>query len=143
VFTVGRGPEFSIGRYLGSPPAEGDRPSRKWFVWGNCHQRPHVIGSPEKSDKVVLVEDLISAHKVGMITSCIPLFGTKVFDGVFPILRHLALPVHIWLDHDQEGMVHRTANRVASITGLPVTYGHTRDDPKGLSIDNIKKVLYD
>lgn len=139
VFTVGNPTQFSIGRFI--PSEEGTTSTRKWFVWGESHTRAHVYGDYRQSKTVVLVEDLISAHKIGQIQSCIPLFGTKVFDACIPVLRHIGLPVTIWLDADQQGTIQKKASNLSLITGLPVSYRFTKDDPKSLSLENIKKEL--
>ena len=64
VFTVGQGPDFSVGRYI---PRANDRPQRKWFVWGESHRHPHIIGDYSNSQQIVLVEDLISVLVSHMI----------------------------------------------------------------------------
>jgi hypothetical protein len=139
VFTVGEPTQFSIGRFI---PTEGrDTNTRKWFVWGESHTRAHILGDYRQSKTVVLVEDLISAHKVGQLQSCIPLFGTKVFDAAIPVLRHIGLPVTIWLDMDQQSTIHKKASNLSLITGLPVSYRFTKEDPKLLSIERIKEEL--
>ena len=140
VFTVGTGPEFSIGRYIET--SEHDRPApRKWFSWGDCHKAPHILGDYLQSGKIVLVEDLISAHKVSKITSCIPLFGVRIFDSVIPCLRHIGLPVVLWLDKDQEGTLQKKCEWLGVLTGLKVSYIVTKLDPKCYSLDKIKEIL--
>ena len=139
VFTVGEGPMFSIGRYI---PDGSDRPpQRKWYVWGESHKQAHVIGDYTTAKQVVLVEDLISAHKLSSITTCIPLFGTNIFPAVVPCARHIALPLVIWLDKDQEGTLQKKANWLQVMTGLPVRYVCTKDDPKCLSMEKINEAL--
>jgi hypothetical protein len=139
VFTVGDPAEFSLGRYIPGESGEGNQ--RKWFAYGDCHQTAHVFGDPFSAQEVVLVEDLISAHKVGSVGCAIPLFGTKIFEAVFPVLRHLKLPVVIWLDKDQEQTLSKKAYSLASLTGLQVTYLTTEQDPKCLSTTSIQNLL--
>jgi len=150
VFPVGAGPEFSIGRYIERPDLavastvdHVHRKPRKWFVWGESHKAPHIFGDYGKAKQVVLVEDLISAHKVGAITCCIPLFGTEAFNSLIPVLRHIGLPVVLWLDKDQEGTLQKKCNRLAALTGLSVSYRVTTLDPKILSSVKIGEVLND
>jgi hypothetical protein len=123
---------------------------RKWFVWGESHKTAHVFRPGQgqdirrdqtKSTRVVLVEDLISAHKVGQYQTCIPLFGTKVFDACVPVLRHLGLPITIWLDADQQGTVQRKAANLSILTGLPTSYVFTDKDPKSCSFEQIEETL--
>lgn len=141
VFTVGEPVQFSLGRHI---PIEGrsfEYKPRKWFVWGNCHKTPHIFGDYRTSKEIVLVEDLISAAKVGMASASIPLFGTKVFDSIIPALRHVGLPVVLWLDKDQEGTLQRKCQWLASLTNLPVRYVVTDKDPKELQLVKIQEVL--
>lgn len=146
VLTVGTPVEFSIGRWLPTPDMErrvgtGElKASPKWFIYGNCHRTPHVFGHG-KGSSVVLVEDLISAHKVGEVNTCIPLFGTRVFGSVLPCLRFLHLPVVMWLDHDQLSNMPRRVDLLSQMTGLPVRYVSTKQDPKLLTFTEIKNVL--
>ncbi len=146
VFTVGEPVQFSLGRHIPMAVAEGrsfpiGKPDshfpRKWFVWGNCHKTPHVFGDYRTSKEVVLVEDLISAHKIGTVGTAISLFGTRIFDSVVPALRHIRLPVVLWLDKDQEGTLQRKCQWLAALTNLPVRYVVTDKDPKELPIVKI------
>lgn len=128
VFTVGTPTEFSLGRFI--PKSDGETNKRKWYVWGDCHQTPHIFGDYSNSKEIVLVEDLISAHVLGQYTASIPLLGTKVFDSIYPALRHIKLPIVIWLDKDQEHTMPSKAHTISLITGLPVRYVVTNEDPK-------------
>lgn len=142
VFTVGDGPSFSIGRYI---PEEGrsfvGKPPRKWFVWGESHRFPHVIGDYTQASQIVLVEDLISAHKLSSLVPTICLFGTTVFPSCIPVLRHVGLPITLWLDKDQEGSMARKCERLSFLTGQHVSYVVTTCDPKCLSFTKIKEVV--
>ena len=129
ILTVGSPVEFSIGRWMGEEPTK-----RKWWAYGDCHKTAHVFGS---GDNIVLVEDLISAHKVGQITSCIPLFGTKVFDGVVNVLKLYRKPVIMWLDKDQQDHARKRATRLSMLTGCDVRYVFSSTDPKEQSFREI------
>jgi hypothetical protein len=136
--------DFSIGRYVAPPGSSEDdhKQHRKWYVYGDDKKRPIVFRpTGGESQQVVLVEDLISAHKVGQVAQAIPLFGTSVWDPVVPILRLLGAPIVMWLDKDQENGARKRATRLSVLTGLPVRYVFTRDDPKLQSLDNIKEIL--
>jgi DNA primase len=116
--------------------------ARKWRAWGDCHKTPHIFGAYSESKEIVLVEDLISANKVAAAgIPAIPLFGTRVFASAIPCLRHVGLPIVLWLDKDQEGTMARKAAGLATMTGLPVRYIVTNDDPKTLPIVKIKELL--
>lgn len=149
VFPVpGTSPVFSIGRYIeeagGGEAKEGRKEApRKWYVWGNCHSHSEVLGNGDFS---VLVEDLISAHKVAYtgLGEAIPLFGTVVHPShIYSLRDGSKRPVVVWLDDDQRGLVAKKAARVGLLTNRPVFITHTKKDPKALSLKEIKETLYE
>lgn len=117
---------------------ESGKPVRKWFVWGDCHKHCHVVGS---GGNVVLVEDLISAHKIGQVTTSIPLFGTKIHPCHYYYLINENKPVVLWLDKDQELNVKKQAWQLESVINRPVKVVITEQDPKKLSFETIKEVI--
>jgi len=136
VFKVGEPLQFSIGRYFGSEK------KRKWYVWGNPHSHAEIIDTRGNSEVTALVEDLISAHKVGQVTAAMPLFGTEVHPAHLYALRNGSRsPVVLWLDQDQYGGTYKKANRLQSLLSRPVSVVHTERDPKELSYQGIQKVL--
>lgn len=139
IFTVGSPAEFSLGRFI--PKSDGETNKRKWFAYGDCHRTPHIFGDYFQAKEIVLVEDLISAHKVGTVSCAIPLFGTKVFETVYPLLRRSKLPVVIWLDKDQQDTLSKKAYNLSTLISSPVSYIITELDPKALSTDTIKELL--
>ena len=134
VFCVGEPLQFSIGRYVGT---SGDKP-KKWYVWGDCHKHCEVIGTGEK---VILVEDLISAHKVAQVTQAIPLFGTKIHKPHLYYLLNTDQDIILWLDKDQEFNSRKTAIRLQSLINKEVKVITTDKDPKCLSLDKIQTTL--
>ncbi len=144
IFTVGQPMAFSIGRYVGD-----DKSKRKWYVWGNAHQHCEIIrnysaeSNSADRDNVVLVEDLISAHKIAYsgAAEAIPLFGTRVFGDVIHYLSSVDKTIYLWLDKDQEAHTKKSAMRLQMLTGNPVHIIHTEKDPKWLSSEQIKKEL--
>ena len=148
VFTVGQPTKFSIGRLIdtGTSVASGHAKPRKWYVWGDSHKHCERIGEGRSSDKsgrssVVLVEDIVSAHKVGQVTETIPLFGTRVFEDVQYYLMTINSPIKLWLDKDQEGRVAKVAAWLQGLTENPVDVIITDNDPKTYSTDQIKEIL--
>ena len=140
VITVGEPIDFSIGRDV-SVPNEESKPRRKWFVWGDSHQRSHLIG-PLESPFLVCVEDIISAHKVGQAGFLtLPLFGTNTHDCYIRTMLHLGLPIVMWLDMDQQGLSQKRGARLASIIGKPVRNVFTELDPKSIPVNEIKEIL--
>jgi hypothetical protein len=148
---------FSLGRYIGESSSEGNHASRrKWYAYGNCHESAHLLypgwnkegsegndirGDYLESREVVLVEDIISAHKVGQTNACIPLFGTHISDPVVNLLRFIGLPVVLWLDKDQENGIQKKAMGLSILLNKPVRYIFTSADPKLHSVNQIKDIL--
>lgn len=151
IFTVGEPTEFSIGRWIGDGEEvrreEGSVVShmggsrRKWFAYGDMHKTAHVFGTPETSECIVLVEDIVSAHKVSQVAACIPLFGTNIFQSVISVLRLYRKPVILWLDNDQKQYLIKRSNRLSVLTGCEVNYRITEKDPKAYSINQIEEIL--
>ena len=135
VLTVGEPTEFAIGRYLGDETGH-----RKWYAYGDMHKTPHVFGHG-LGETTVVVEDLVSAHKVGQVCTCLPLFGTRIFSSVLPCLRWIGNPVLMWLDKDQDIHARKRAQWLNVMTGLPVRYLSTNDDPKSLSLETIRATI--
>ncbi len=159
VFLVGSPVAFSIGRYIPelALPAGYSNSStpgykipnvklqRKWYVWGDSHRHCEAIG---RGERVVLVEDLISAHKLVVATqdtatpvTAIPLFGVEVHPCHLYYIRQEQKPVVLWLDKDQQGSVMKKANQLAVLTGVPVRTITTERDPKCLSSTEIQNQL--
>lgn len=127
---------------LGSGTQKEEEP-RKWRMWGN-RLGTAVILEPKDADsaeRVVLVEDLISAHKVAQVTACLPLFGTNLYPKAISTLRALKRPILLWLDGDQYPLLAPKINRLQAFLDVPVGFIRTDKDPKGFSTDEIKGIL--
>ena len=147
VLTFGNPVRFSIGRYLGTDAGERGmdgrwirRPPRKWFFYGDGHGYVDVLGN-EKEGPTVLVEDLISAHKVAQVSPTICLFGTNVHDNVIKVLMQRKAPTILWLDNDQQGLLSKKLNKLQTFLKYPVRFINTIKDPKAYSLDEIKEIL--
>lgn len=130
---------FSIGRYVG--PELQPKPAKKWYVYSTSNNHCEVIGSNRRC--VVLVEDLISAHKVAASGASIatPLFGVEVNPAVLYMLRQFPGDVILWLDKDQEDKIKRKAGNLEVLINKPVSFVITDKDPKWLSFEQINKEL--
>jgi len=138
VFTVGDPIAFSIGRFVEDPPE--DFKPRKWYVWGNSHKHCEVIGEKNKGP-IILVEDIVSAHKVGQVFTTIPLFGTIVHPCHKYYLMQAMRPVKFWLDKDQEHLVKKRAVALQSLIGNTVDIIVSQKDPKSYSLQQIKELI--
>lgn len=133
VITFGTPVRFSQGRAL----TMGDR---KWKFYGDGHHYVETL-SREVPKDVVLVEDVISAHKVAQDSPCLCLFGTNIHDLAVKELQALNRPVKLWLDADQYPLLLKKINRLQSFLMHPVRYVYTERDPKLHSADEIKELL--
>jgi hypothetical protein len=133
VITHGTPTYVSVGRSL----AVG---ASKWKIYGDKTSHVKTLGR-QLSKEVVLVEDLVSAHKVSHVASAIPLFGTAIFDLVIKELRTLDRPVTLWLDDDQYGLLPKKIGRLQALLEAPVRYIRTNKDPKSYNLTEIKEIL--
>lgn len=135
IFTVGSPVRFSQGRDL---TGEGI----KWKTYGRPHDVATVLGDSETSTSTVIVEDIISAHKVSQFTRCMPLFGTALMTPVINQLRKYPNSrIILWLDADQ---LPHMAKKVAKLSlFLPnlINVIHTEKDPKEYTLSEIEEIL--
>lgn len=94
------------------------------------------------SDNVVLVEDILSAVKVGKISDCYALLSTNVDDALIFQLAKEYTKVQIWLDSNMAAKVTKYVSRYRSF-GLKVEAIHTQEDPKFYALKKIKEILHD
>lgn len=139
----------AIGRYLGDDTGEKDatgqwvrKPPRKWWMYGKLHERLLVLGeAPQQEGPIVLVEDVISWHKVAQVATCVWLGGTSISKKVLGYLQGQKRPVVLWLDADQRGVLAPKINRLQTFLEAPVTFVSTEKDPKEYSVGEIKERL--
>jgi hypothetical protein len=130
-------------RYFGS-----DKDHPKWVGYGINENLLHIMGSrlcpPLHSTtchSLVLVEDIISAIKVGHITPTLCLFGSNISLKRLATLKQLGYnKIIIWLDWDKKEYA-INASRLAQSIGLQTHVIHTQLDPKEYSIEEIKLEL--
>lgn len=138
VLTFGEPVKFSIGRALSED-------KRKWRFWGEGHKYAELIdpkGHENMTDlPIVLVEDLISAHKVGQVTQALCLFGTHIHDVALKVLIEAKKPVVLWLDDDQYALLPKKVGRLQTFMKYPVRFMHTPKDPKYYSVKEIEGML--
>jgi hypothetical protein len=101
-----------------------------------------VCGHFNEWDELVLVEDLVSALKVSIITYAMPLFGSVIPQRNFDwILQSKGKTVLVWLDPDKLTESVRMAFRLSS-AGKSSRVIPSERDPKCYDIFAIKKILY-
>jgi len=135
IFPIGDPVAFSCGRAL----TVGDS---KWKVYGDKSSYVEVVGK-QVSGEIVLVEDIISAHKVAQVTRAIPLFGTNIHDNVVKKLQTIGAPVALWLDEDQYTHLPKKIGRLQALLGASVRHIQTHKDPKEYNYKEIEEILLD
>lgn len=111
----------------------------KWVGYGITENLMHITGVGSTS--LVLVEDIISAVKVGHITPTLCLFGSNISLKRLATLKLLGYnEVIIWLDWDKKEYAIKAAQLAQSI-GLQTRVIHTKLDPKDYDYANIREIL--
>lgn len=146
VITHGNPIETSVGRYVGPDAGErvGEPAFRKWRQWGDKLRSATVLEptNPSKDERVVVVEDIISAHVVRSAGSfSIPAFGTTLYPKLIASLRALKRPTSLWLDLDQWGVLPPKLNRLQTFLDVPVEFVNTRRDPKKHTLEEVREIL--
>ena len=104
--------------------------------------KPPRVESSEAQDKVVLCEDLVSAHKVANAGYlAMPLFGVNWHPCHVYYLMQEHKPIVLWLDKDQAGSIMRKAMGLQALTGCAVSSVSTDKDPKALTFSEINLCL--
>jgi hypothetical protein len=122
------------GRYFGDDPKKG-----KWFSQGDLKSILHICG-PAKGDTLVLVEDTVSAIKVGHHVPCMPIFGSHVSVRTLVRVRRFYGKIIIWLDKDKQIDSVKFSNN-ARLLGITSTSIITEKDPKEYPHDQLKAIL--
>lgn len=120
----------------------GDNPKHpKWVGYGINDNLIHIEGRVETSS-IVLVEDIISAMKVGHTThQSLCLFGSNISLKRLATIKQLGYDeVIIWLDWDKREYAIKVAAQAQAI-GLKARVIHTQLDPKEYSLEKINLFL--
>ena len=122
--------DYWQGRNFGTPPipkylSEGLKPFIKYGT---------------DNDTLVLVEDILSAIKVGRVYSASPMLGTM------PLKTHLShlrpfKNVICYLDRDAAIKSVRNAGKLSEMIGKRVRVVITEYDPKKYSVDELKDII--
>ena len=110
----------------------------KYYSQGKIHDLLYFCG--KKLSPIILVEDLVSAIKIGRIASAMPLFGSEASTQLLMRLKTHCNSVILWLDSDKWKNSHDIVNRAKSI-GLPAMSVFTNLDPKEYTVEKIKYFL--
>lgn len=100
-----------------------------------------IIGDPKKTGIVVVVEDLISAIKVGRYYAAVPLFGSFMSKNQQAAISHIPnlKMVVMWLDADKYSLGMKYAKEMGMLCHSVAV--HTDKDPKAYGQDPIRYVV--
>lgn len=110
----------------------------KYKSQGKIHDVLYFCG--KKASPIILVEDLLSAIKIGRIGVAMPLFGSEASTPLLMRLKAHCNSIIVWLDSDKWKNSHDIVKRAQSI-GLPAMSVFTNLDPKEYNDDKIKYFL--
>jgi len=126
------------GRYIKTEPNSLER--NKWFSKGDIHDIIYPINVNSRS--AVLVEDIVSAIKVGHITGAIPLFGSNLNITMMHRLKYLVDKLVIWLDPDKRTESIKFARALHTL-GVDCQVVLSEKDPKEHTYEEIIEILID
>lgn len=126
------------GRYLGNQGNKG-----KWYSQGDLKDILHICGGPRTAASertIVLVEDVVSAIRVGHTVACAPIFGSHL--SVKNAFRYANMypELIVWLDKDKE-KYSVTVTYQLQMLGLHCISITTDKDPKEYSDKEIAEIL--
>jgi hypothetical protein len=119
------------------------REPRKWRLFGDRHGYAELLDNSDSGpdEGVVLVEDIISGHKVAQVAPSLCLFGVDLHTKAIQVLKASKRPVTLWLDEDQYRYLPKKINRLQTFLNVPVRFIRQRKDPKEYTLDEIKEIL--
>lgn len=91
---------------------------------------------------LVLVEDALSAIKIGRKRDAMPLLGTSISRSKLAALRASYKELVVWLDADKWREARAIAD-AASLLGFKATTRYTEHDPKTYTDEQIQEILND
>jgi Zn ribbon nucleic-acid-binding protein len=124
------------GRYFGP-----DTKHPKYTSEGKLVDVIDLIGDID-SDSVFVVEDKVSAMKLGMLECAMPLWGTHVGDKRANYLSHRFHNLYIWLDPDKKKEALKQAIKYSPMFNhVGVVY--SSKDPKEHTYKEIREIIND
>ncbi len=115
---------FWMGRYF---------PARKPKTYNEGNTTPKLCGASKSTEKVAVVEDIVSAIKVSRHVPCVCLFGTNLQVDLVNKLKDMYGSLYVWLDSDKTDLGMSYSRRFSLRFKDGATCVRTDDDPKELS----------
>lgn len=136
IFNISKKLIYYQGRYLGL-----DKPKIKYL---NVRSNVKLIYKEvlnATSNDIVLVEDVVSAIKVGRVATSWALLGSYIPLELILRLMDTDGQVYVWLDPDKAKEAVRYSKQIRSITGKVCKPIFTEKDPKDYTTDEIVEIL--
>lgn len=118
----------------------------KWYGHGNLSELLHLNpvwgkGVGRGKSQVCIVEDIVSAIKVGRHTTACPIFGSNVSLKTLVRLSERFEELVIWLDMDKHREALKSKSRASQLPFNKVSVISTEKDPKALTDREILNAL--
>jgi len=124
------------GRYFGD-----DAGHPKWLTKGPKEPVETIYGAGRHHPSLFLVEDVISAIKLGKLADTMPLLGCSLsMRKMLAIKKKGYKEIVFWLDRDKASSAVKQA-RTASMIGLSIKQVITDKDPKDLNTEYLQKTV--
>jgi len=121
------------GRYFGD---NKDHP--KWVTYGKIQDYLKIFNLTDAEEHgIILVEDIVSAIKVGRQYPVSPLFGSHADWSTLARYSRVTKKITFWLDADKYKAARKFESR-ASLLGFETAVLYTEKDPKEYSDEEIK-----
>lgn len=93
-------------------------------------------------DSICVVEDILSAIKVGRVTNSLAILGSYFSKEIINELKSFK-HIYIWLDEDKYFTAVKAGKKLNAILNVPIKIIHTTLDPKEYNEQQIKETLYE
>lgn len=123
--------------------ATGRKKRPKNFTSGDVNECLHIFAENPKSDgPLVVVEDPVSALRIGSLTDSMPLLGSHLAQARLNAIAELYDSVVFWLDSDKYKEA-RAMEQRAKYMGLSARTIFTDADPKFYTNQQLQQILGD
>ena len=113
----------------------------KWYTKFKKKDLLKIYSKTKDIQSLVLVEDIVSAIRIGNITPCSPIFGSTIADSLLMQIKKSSVnKLIIWLDEDKRKQALTYASRARQL-GIHTTCISTGIDPKAHTNQQLKELL--
>lgn len=122
----------------------GGEHAQKWLTFGPRGDWDYFIGLPnlKRNGTIIVVEDIISAIKVGRDFTALPIFGSHMSIRQITACAERKAHLGIWLDRDKAMEAFKVASRASQYVSKAITIVSERD-PKDHTDEEITRKILD